>query len=78
MRTADAFLRRGVAKLILNAIAAEASDRGYLTRSLETGSQPEFAPARALYSGAGFEPCRPFAHYTNDPNSVFRSRRRGP
>lgn len=38
---------------------------------LETGSQPSFAAARALYARAGFRDCAPFAHYAEDPNSTF-------
>lgn len=38
---------------------------------LETGAQPSFAPARALYLRAGFTQCGPFAGYKEDPNSAF-------
>jgi len=37
-----------------------------------------FAPARALYAGFGFEPCRPFADYVEDPYSVFMTRALAP
>ena len=30
-----------------------------------------FAPARALYTRYGFEPCAPFADYREDPYSEF-------
>lgn len=49
--------------------------RAYRRLSLETGSQPAFAPARALYARFGFEPCGPFDAYTNDPNSFFMTRK---
>ena len=39
--------------------------------SLETGSWPYFAPARALYARHGFTECGPFGDYREDPNSVF-------
>ena len=42
--------------------------------SLETGSQPAFAPARALYARFGFLPCGPFGAYVEDPNSSFMTR----
>lgn len=71
MRTAAAHLRRGVAGAILRHIIAESRARGYTRLSLETGSQPAFAPARSLYARFGFTPCAPFAAYTDDPNSVF-------
>lgn len=74
MRTAAAHLRRGVATAILRQIIAEAQRRNYQRLSLETGSQPAFAPARALYTRFGFLPCGPFARYRLDPNSVFMTR----
>ena len=74
MRTAAAYLRRGVATAILQQIIAEAQRRNYRRLSLETGSQPAFAPARALYTRFGFLPCGPFARYRPDPNSVFMTR----
>ena len=48
--------------------------RGLARLSLETGSQPEFAPARQLYASAGFAECGPFAGYVEDPHSVFMTR----
>jgi len=74
MRTARAHLRKGVASRILERIIAEAERRRYTRLSLETGSQDEFAPARAFYTGFGVEPCGPFADYRPDPNSVFMTR----
>jgi putative acetyltransferase len=74
MRTAEPFKRMGVASKLLNHILAEATQRGYRRLSLETGSQPYFAPARQLYASFGFAPCGPFEGYVPDPNSVFMSR----
>ncbi|HEX8118449.1 MAG TPA: GNAT family N-acetyltransferase [Pyrinomonadaceae bacterium] len=71
MRTAAAHLRKGVAARLLEHILAEAARRGYARLSLETGSQPDFEPARSLYARFGFGYCEPFADYTEDPNSVF-------
>ncbi len=71
MRTASAHRGRGVGWLLLNHILNEARKRGYVRLNLETGSQPEFEPARRLYARAGFAPCGPFANYREDPNSVF-------
>jgi putative acetyltransferase len=48
-----------------------ARERGFTRVSIETGSQPAFAPARSLYARAGFEPCEPFGDYTPSPNSTF-------
>jgi putative acetyltransferase len=71
MRTARAYLRKGVASGILRVMLAEAKTRGYRRLSLETGSMAAFDPARNLYARFGFRPCGPFADYTDDPNSYF-------
>jgi putative acetyltransferase len=75
MRTANSHRRSGVARAILQRILAEARARAYVRLSLETGSQPQFLPARRLYEGFGFATCGPFADYIEDPNSVFMTRR---
>jgi putative acetyltransferase len=74
MRTARLHLRKGVARRILNHILAEATRRGYVRLSLETGSMEAFEPARQLYAGFGFTYCGPFADYIEDPYSVFMTR----
>lgn len=71
MRTADAFLRQGVAARMLDHIIAEARGRGLDQLSLETGSSPAFEPALALYRRYGFSDCEPFADYKPDPFSRF-------
>jgi putative acetyltransferase len=77
MRTAHPFRRRGVGKLMLDHILAEAHRRGHQQLNLETGSQPEFEPARKLYVAAGFVECPPFGEYRADPNSYFMALRLG-
>lgn len=74
MRTAEAHRRKGVARVMLEHLIAEAKQRGYTRLSLETGSQPQFDPARRLYEQYGFTYCAPFADYTDDPNSDFMTR----
>lgn len=74
MRTVTSHKRRGVGAAVLRHILAEATGRGYRRLSLETGSQPQFLPARSLYHAFGFEPCGPFAQYVEDPNSVFMTK----
>lgn len=73
MKTANAYLKRGVAKALLRHILAEAERRGYRRVSLETGSMAAFEPARRLYDSFGFSYCGPFAGYVEDPHSVFMS-----
>lgn len=74
MRTAAEFLRRGVARQLLQHILEVASERGYQRLSLETGSMIGFKPARELYASFGFDYCAPFADYVEDPNSVFMTK----
>lgn len=62
---------RGLARLMVQHLLAEARKQGVVRLSLETGSQPSFAPARGLYSALGFEMTGPFADYKLDPNSVY-------
>ena len=71
MHTAEAARRRGVGSAILRHIIAAARAGGMTRLSLETGSWPYFAPARALYTRHGFVECGPFCDYRPDPNSVF-------
>jgi putative acetyltransferase len=71
MRTAAAYLRKGVAARMLEYIIAVARTRGYTQLFLETGTAAAFAPARALYERYGFANCSPFANYVEDPHSVF-------
>lgn len=71
MRTARTHRGKGVAKFVLRHLIAVAKDRGYQCLLLETGSQPEFEPARRLYESHGFVYRLPFANYREDPNSVF-------
>ncbi len=74
MRTTPAHRGRGVAGALMRRILDEAEQRGYRRLSLETGSQPEFAPARALYRRYGFDVCGPFDGYVEDPFSTFMTR----
>ncbi|KQX99753.1 GCN5 family acetyltransferase [Rhodanobacter sp. Root480] len=74
MRTAVSHLRQGVATRMLQHLIEDATSRGYLRLSLETGSMEFFEPARRLYASFGFVPCAPFGNYKPDPNSVFMTR----
>ena len=70
MKTADGFLRNGVARALLEAIIEEGRKRNYQRLSLETGSMDVFIPARRLYEAFGFRECSPFGDYFEDPLSV--------
>lgn len=64
----------GLSRVLLDHLAAEAKAAGMARLSLETGIQPTFVAARALYLRAGFTECGPFGDYRPDPNSVFMTR----
>jgi putative acetyltransferase len=65
---------RGLSKSMLEHLLAEAQAAGFNRLSLETGVQPTFIAARALYAKAGFTECPPFEGYAEDPNSVFMTK----
>lgn len=66
---------RGLSRRMLDHLLAEARAAGFERVSLETGVQPTFVAARALYARAGFDECPPFEVYWADPNSVFMTKR---
>ena len=71
MHTAAEARGRGVARALLEHLLALATARGYRRVSLETGAMEAFAPARALYTGAGFVPCGAFGDYVESRNSAY-------
>ena len=71
MHTAAEARGRGVGAAMLEHLLGEARARGHRRVSLETGSGPAFAPARALYARAGFTPCGAFGGYAPSPNSAY-------
>lgn len=74
MRTAADLRGQGIAARMLVHVLDAARTAGHTRISLETGSQPFFAPARTLYARHGFEDCAPFGNYTLDPASHFMTR----
>lgn len=71
MRTAATYRAQGLGQTMLQHLLLQARLLGYTQVSLETGTQPFFAPAVRLYARHGFVACAPFADYTDDPNSCF-------
>ena len=67
MRTHPAYLGRGVARALLEAIIATAQGEGINRLSLETGTSDQFTPAIRLYTRRGFAPGDAFADYSNGP-----------
>jgi putative acetyltransferase len=77
MRTPARLRRQGAGRALLNHILQVSRERGYSELFLETGRQPQFAPAHTLYRSVGFRECGPFGAYTENGNSVFMSLRLG-
>lgn len=62
-----------IAKALFDALQNAALERGCRRLTLETGTrQPE---ALGLYERLGFQRCRPFGDYRDDPMSVFMEKR---
>lgn len=74
MHVLDEARGRGLARRMLQGLLTEARAMGLTRLYLETGAQPSFAAARALYAAAGFVETGPFADYRPDPMSVFMTR----
>jgi putative acetyltransferase len=71
MHTAESARGLGIGRAMLDHLLGVARAKGYRRVSLETGAMAAFAPARALYANAGFEPTGPFGDYEASPNSAF-------
>ncbi len=71
MHTAAEARGLGVGRAMVDHLVATAAARGYARVSLETGTMDAFAPARALYANAGFEPCGPFGDYAESADNTF-------
>jgi putative acetyltransferase len=71
MHTAQPARGRGIGRAMVDHLIGVARERGFRRVSLETGSQPAFAPARSLYARAGFRPCGPFGDYSPSRGSMF-------
>jgi putative acetyltransferase len=74
MHTAAEARGRGVGRALLSHLLDTARARGYRRVSLETGTTPGFAAARALYESAGFVPTGPFGDYPETGDNCFYAR----
>ncbi len=73
MHTTESARGLGVGRRLVDDLLAIAIGRGVTWLGLETGTQPEFEPARALYASFGFTTCEPFDGYTVNPYSTCMS-----
>ena len=74
MRTSSNYLRKGIARKLLEHIINQANIRSYKKLSLETGTMDAFLPAQRLYQQFGFQECEPFGNYKEDPYSMFMTK----
>ena len=71
IRVADKFRKKGFGEKIIFHLIEEAKKLKIKKLSIETGSGNFFKSERELFKKFGFEPCEPFAHYKEDPNSCY-------
>ena len=71
IRVNDKFKGKGNGLKVIDYLINEAKKLNIKRLSLETGAGDFFLSARKLFEKSGFEPCRPFAHYKDDINSVY-------
>lgn len=69
---------RGIAQALMRHLVDVARRDGTRALVLETGSGPDFAPARRLYERLGFTHCGPIPGYVADPHSAFLHPALGP
>ena len=71
IRIHDEFRNKGFGIKIINHLIDEAKKLGIKRISIETGAGKFFKPARRLFKKCNFIPCKPFAHYKDDENSIY-------
>ena len=71
IRVNDKFRNKGYGIKIINHLIEEAKKLDIRRLSIETGAGKFFEPARKLFDKCKFEPCKPFAHYKEDKNSIY-------
>ena len=74
IRIHDNFKNKGNGIKIINHLIEEAKKLNIKRISLETGAGKFFDPARKLFKRCDFKPCKPFAHYKEDVNSLYLSK----
>ena len=71
IRIHDDFRNKGNGIKVIKHLIEEAKKLDINRLSIETGSGKFFEPARKLFKKCNFEPCKPFAHYKEDINSIY-------
>ena len=71
IRIHDNFRNKGNGIKVIEHLIGEAKKLNIKRLSIETGAGIFFEPARKLFKRCNFRPCRPFAHYKEDKNSIY-------
>ena len=71
IRVHDNFRNKGNGIKVIEHLIGEAKKLNIRRLSIETGAGIFFEPARKLFKRCNFRPCRPFAHYKEDKNSIY-------
>ena len=71
IRIHDNYRNKGNGIKIINHLIIEAKKLNVKRTSIETGSGKFFEPARKIFQKCNFLPCKPFAHYKEDVNSMY-------
>ncbi len=71
IRVHDNFRNKGNGIKVIKHLIYEAKKQNIKRISVETGAGKFFKPARKLFEKCDFKPCKPFAHYKEDINSLY-------
>ena len=71
IRVHDDFRKKGYGTKIIENLINKARGLNIKRLSIETGAGQFFKPARKLFEKCEFKPCKPFAHYKEDKNSIY-------
>ncbi len=74
IRVQDNFRNKGNGIKVIEHLINEAKKLKIKRISIETGAGKFFEPARRLFEKCNFKPCKPFAHYKEDINSLYLTR----
>ena len=71
IRVHENFKNQGNGIKVIQHLISEAKKLQIKRISIETGAGSFFEPARKLFKKCNFVPCKPFAHYKEDINSIY-------
>ena len=71
IRVHDVYRGKGNGIKVIKHLIEEAKKLNIKRISIETGAGKFFEPARKLFQKCNFKPCKPFAHYKKDINSLY-------